>query len=241
MCVHSGILWCAPDHSDWTALLKKYTKAEGPRTVVNYTDWKKTGQGSLDQYLGMLSGFKKKDFEAMMPSDQLAFLINAYNAFTVKLILDYFPITSIKEAGSLFQSPWKKKFFKLFGEMIHLDYLEHELIRKIYKEPRIHFAVNCASHSCPELKREAFEGPVLEAQLKEVEKSFFLDPSKMSFSGNKVMASKILDWYGEDFSTIYGSVAAYILKKGHEFNRLSSDIKKVEVEFSDYNWKLNGN
>lgn len=229
-----------PDHTEWTRLLKDYTRIEGSRTIVLYTQWKKAGQQSLDQYLKKLSALSKKEFDELDKKDQLAFLINAYNAFTVKLMLNHFPLKSIKDIGTSLDSPWRKKFFSLLGEKTYLDHIEHDLIRKKFKEPRIHFAVNCASYSCPELKPEAYLGSKLENQLHEAESVFLLDSSKMSFEDNKVGASKIFEWYGEDFKAMYRSVDSYILQKGKELKKLPPDLKSLEIHFLEYDWKLNG-
>jgi hypothetical protein len=195
----------------------------------------------LNAYLKSLSHVKKSQFAVFTPQEQLAFLINAYNAFTVKLILDHHPVKSIKDTGTLITSPWKKKFFNLLEEESHLDRVEHDLIRGKFAEPRIHFAVNCASIGCPSLMRKAFTATGLEQELTFAEKEFFTNSAKVKFLSGELQVSKILDWYGDDFRKKYGSLEKYLMERAAHYKIMSSpESQKFKVSFLEYDWSLNG-
>lgn len=196
-------------HSRWDALLKKHVVwiTNGTASQVDYAGFKRDS-AALQQYLQELSAVTQQEFDAWSEPQQLAFLINAYNAFTIDLILTRYPdLKSIKDLGSLLQSPWKKRFFTLLGKERHLDELEHEMIRAkgVYDEPRIHVAVVCASIGCPALRDDAFVAERLDAQLEDSFKRFLADRSRNRYnaSSGKLEVSKIFDWYQEDFNSGY--------------------------------------
>ena len=231
------------EHKAWDQMLKDYTSQANGQTFVGYAKWKAKGGPSLDAYLKSLSGVSEKDFSAFDSNQKLSFLINAYNAFTVKLILDSFPVKSIKETGTIFTGPWKKKFFSLLGKEMFLDGIEHDLIRKKFNEPRIHFAVNCASIGCPSLRTSAYTGTKLQEELSQAEKDFFMNPAKFKIVGNKFLVSSILDWYGEDFVKKHGDLKRFLVERALFYKILKNPLKPTEVqlEFPEYDWNLNGN
>ena len=167
-----------------TALLERHLTVSGGVGTVDYA-----GLGAeravLDRYLAALSGVTADEFSLFSADERLAFLINAYNAFTVQLVLDHQPLDSIKDVGGWFRSPWKRRFFELLGEVRHLDDVEHGMIREWFDEPRIHFAVNCAARSCPPLQEEAFVASRLEAQLERVTSHFLRDPRRTRFDAER--------------------------------------------------------
>jgi len=226
-------------HRRWQSMLTQFVKESGYTSRVNYADWKKQTQ-PLNAYLATISSVDKKSFDLWNKNQQLAFLINAYNAFTVNLILEHYPVDSIKDIGSFFRSAWKIRFFQLFGEKHHLDYIEHELIRGSgrYNEPRIHFALVCASIGCPKLQTEAFTENNLERLLELGASTFMADKSRNRYvdSENAVYISPIFKWYAEDFEKASGSVLNYVLP------RITNGKIKTNgqaVKFLDYNWNLN--
>lgn len=218
-------------HKSWDLFLKENIIFDSKQTLVNYKKVK-TNTKKLDVYIRELQGLSVKEFSSFSSDEKLAFWINAYNAFTVKLIIDHYPVKSIKDIGSFFSSPWSKKFIPLFNKQYSLDQIEHETIRKNFKEPRIHFAVNCASIGCPSLYHRAFVSSRLEQQLETVTKQFLSNTNKNRLVANKLKLSKIFDWYGEDFVKSDGSVLAFARK----YLQLPA---KIKVEFNDYDWKLN--
>jgi hypothetical protein len=220
------------DHSIYGELLQKYVK----KGVVDYQGFKKE-EARLDQYLSLL---EKTDTKTLGRSEQFAFYINAYNAWTIKLILSAYPgIKSIKDMGSLLKTPWKKKIARIDGDVITLDNIEHDILRPRFKDPRIHFAVNCASKSCPPLRSEPYRGEVLDQQLAEMTEAFINDPDYNRLEGSTLYVSSIFKWYSEDFNNdIVGFFTKYA--KGALKERLQKQAKKIRVEYVEYDWSLNG-
>ncbi|MCP5159180.1 MAG: DUF547 domain-containing protein [Gammaproteobacteria bacterium] len=240
-------------HADWDALLKQHVVliSEGHASQVDYAGFK-ADRAVLKSYLDALSAVNESDYRRWSKSQQLAFLINAYNAFTVELILTRYPdLKSIKELGSVFQSPWKKAFFTLLGQERSLDDIEHGLIRAPgrFDEPRIHVAVNCASIGCPMLRNEAFVASSLDTQLEDSMRRFLADHSRNRFdAANKtLLVAKIFDWYQDDFkngyqgfSSLDATFARYADVLGD--TPLAQDaIRKggLKIRYLDYDWALN--
>ncbi len=241
----------AHDHSAWDALLKKNVVSinGGVSTQVNYGKFK-ADRAKLKAYLDSLSSVSRTQFNRWSKDDQLAFLINAYNAWTVELILTEYPnLKSIKDLGSVLRSPWKKSFIPLLGKTVSLDDIEHGMIRGSgkYNEPRIHFAVNCASIGCPALARSAFRGANLSAQLNAVTKSFLRDRSRNRLKNGRLEVSSIFKWYRGDFQdgwrgagNLHQFLAIYAnalgLTKGQQAALKSG---KTRITFLSYDWRLN--
>ncbi|EQA55756.1 DUF547 domain-containing protein [Leptospira kmetyi] len=219
-------------HTQWNNELKKYVK-EGN---VDYSTWKKN-QSGLDAYLQILSAVDEKEYSSFNNSEKLSFLINAYNAFTIRLILDHYPLKSIKELGGLFSGPWKLEFFSLLGSKKNLDWIEHEKLRKDFQEPRIHFAINCASKGCPPLFEQSFQAPKLEEQLIYVSKRFLTDRNYNRYdSSQKILyLSKIFQWFGGDFTRKSGSLISFY----NSNSGLSPVPANAEIRYLDYDWNLN--
>ncbi len=226
-------------HAAWDQWLKKYAKVNGPVTTVDYAAAKEKPDG-LKSYTQTLEQVTQAEFDKFNDQQKMAFLINVYNAFTASLIVEHYPVKSIKDLGGIFSSPWKKKFFKLFGEERYLDHVEHELLRKLWQEPRVHFAVNCASKGCPALRGEAFVATKLEAQLEDGAVKFLSDKSRNRYNEaeNKMYLSKIFDWYGEDFVKKVGSVQGFVAPR-MVGGTLQAKAVKAEIAFNDYDWTLN--
>jgi hypothetical protein len=221
-------------HSIWDSLLKKHVDDRG---MVDYKGMMKDST-ELKNYLNLLS--KNHPNEKNWSSEErLAYWINAYNAFTVKLILDYYPVESIKDIGSsinipFVSTPWDIKFIEIEGEEYDLNNLEHGIIRKEFNEPRIHFALVCAAMSCPKLRNEAYTAKDLGAQLEEEATYFFNNEEKNKISADKVQLSKLLDWYWGDFKDTAKSRVEYVNR--YSKTKANADAK---VEYLDYSWKLN--
>jgi hypothetical protein len=160
-------------HAELDTAMKTYV-VDG---MVDYADLLKNRAG-LDSYITKTSAVSESDFNGWSQEQQLALLINVYNAETVQLILDNWPVKSIKDVGNFISTAQDKKVVKLFGKTTTLNYVEHDLLRAKYSEPRIHFAIVCAAISCPELRSEAFTADKLEAQLADQAKGFLTDKSK---------------------------------------------------------------
>lgn len=226
----------------WDQILKSSVKVTGKQSRVNYRALKSSPQ-ALDDFLASVESVKKETFERWNSEQRLSFLINAYNAFTIKLIVDHYPVKSIKDTGSFLSSPWKKKFFKLWGEEHALDDIEHKMIRPVFKEPKVHFALVCASKGCPPLSPTAFLPEKLAAQLEEGASIFLTDLEKNRFDSVKstLFISSIFKWYGDDFKEKYGSAQTFIAPR---ITRNSEDQKKAsaattQINYLDYDWTLN--
>ena len=220
------------DNSIYAELLKKYVE----NGVVDYAGFKKD-QDKLHEYLKVL---EQTDTKKLSLDEQLAFYINAYNAWTIKLVLSGYPgIHSIKDLGSFWSSPWKKEIVHVDGKVLSLDDIEHGIIRPKFKDPRIHFAVNCASKSCPPLSSEPYEGKIINQQLDAAARAFINDPKRNRLEGNTLYVSKIFDWYGEDFK---GGIVNFFLKyaEGDLKRGLEANKNQIKIRYLDYDWSLNG-
>lgn len=239
-------------HSAWDKLLKQHViwTDNGTASQVKYTGFQQDAQ-ALQAYLTTLSNVEQAEFDRWSKAQQLAFLINAYNAFTIQLILTQYPVKSIKDLGSLVQSPWKKRFFTLLGQERHLDDIEHGMIRKkgVYAEPRIHVALVCASIGCPALRSEAFTAQRLEAQLEDSLRRFLADKSRNRYNPDtgSLEVSKIFDWYKEDFTSGYrgfDSLAGVFAKYAELLADTPEGQQRIRagnprITYLDYDWKLN--
>jgi hypothetical protein len=251
----AGVAAQAFDHTHgvWTGLLKRHVllNPEGNASRVNYAGMQ-ADRALLERYLAELSAVERETYAGWRRDRQLAFLINAYNAFTVELILSEYPdLESIKDLGSLFSSPWKRTFFTLLGARRHLDNLEQDMIRApgVFDEPRIHFALNCASIGCPMLRNEAYVAERLDAQLEDALRRFLTDRERNRFdaASGTLWLSKIFDWYAQDFTgeaaggtTLKQRFAGYADQlAGSEQARRRLQAGDYRIDYLDYDWRLN--
>ena len=240
-------------HVDWTQLLKRHVVLlnDGKASQVRYAGMA-LDRAPLKRYLQSLSLVEQSAFETWPSSQQQAFLINAYNAFTVELILSRYPdLKSIKDIGSVFSSPWKLQWITLLGRKLSLDEIEHGLLRKpgAYDEPRVHFAVNCASVGCPMLREEAYVANRLEFQLSQQTQRFMSDRSRNRWNNPaaRLELSKIFDWYGKDFRQGHKGIASLEafaashadLLADAPADRTQLRSRRFDIAFLDYDWSLN--
>lgn len=238
-------------HTVWTTLLTRCVRAtdDGHSTAADYDCFAKR-RTELDRYLNALSRVSEAELLAQPADQQLALLINAYNAWTVALILTEWPdVESIRDLGSLLRSPWKKDFIPLLGDTVSLDDIEHGMIRAPgrFDDPRIHFAVNCASIGCPALRNEAFVGDNIESQLEEQTQSFLADASRNRLAEGELQVSSIFKWYRGDFEKGWrgdDSLEAFLARYSGALNLLPAQEQqlrdgKLPVTFLDYDWRLN--
>lgn len=175
-----------------------------------------------------LSSLTKGEFGNLKDIDKIAYLINVYNFYTILLIKQNYPISSIRKI----KKPWDTPIVPLFGKKVSLNHIEHEILRKQFKEPRIHFALVCASIGCPEIAGETYIGQKLNMQLDKAAKKFLTDNKKNRIESKTLYLSKIFEWYGDDFKGKYGGYKEYII----QLLKLSGDYK---IKFIDYDWNLN--
>jgi hypothetical protein len=248
------------EHSAWSALLKKHVVLVdgGKSSQLRYAGVQQD-RAALMGYLDSLSKVRQADFDAWSKAQKMAFLINAYNAYTVEKILTRYPdIKSVWDFGKVFGNPFKDRFFILLGRESSLDRIEHETLRKAgaYDEPRVHFAVNCAAVGCPMLREEAYVAERLDAQLEEQARRFLSDRSRNRYNaeGGRLEVSRIFDWFKEDWTSGYRGFEgkatpvrsreqyfagyAVLLADTPDHRRLIED-RKAPVRFLDYDWRLN--
>jgi hypothetical protein len=221
------------DHSAFDKLLHKHVNAQG---LVDYKGFK-ADEAAFNQYLAMLS---KNPPAANWPkNDQMAYWINAYNAYTIRLILDHYPVESIKDIGSKIKipfvtTPWAAKFFSIGGEKMSLDNIEHGILRKKFDDPRIHFSLVCASMSCPRLRNEAYTADKLNAQLEDQGHDFLNNPAKNKIGKSEAQLSKYFDWYKGDWEKNGQTVVKWVNRYSN--TKIDGNTK---ISYLDYNWSLN--
>jgi hypothetical protein len=248
------------EHKAWSALLKKHVVLidGGKASQLRYAGFAQD-RAELKAYLSTLSKVHQAELSAWNKAQQMAFLINAYNAFTVEKILTRYPkIQSIWDFGKVFGNPFKDRFFTLLGREFSLDMIEHDTLRKpgVYDEPRVHFAVNCASVGCPMLREEAYVAARLDAQLEEQTRRFLLDRSRNRFNAqdNALEVSEIFKWFSVDWTSGYrgfdgkgeplqsreqffARYAALLADNPAQQQAITS--RKAVIRHLDYDWTLN--
>ncbi|PHI20012.1 hypothetical protein CEQ90_09730 [Lewinellaceae bacterium SD302] len=211
-----------PSHAAWNNLLTSNVSSDGS---VNYSGLKNREQ-KLDEYLETL---KNSHPNATWPRNvSKAYWLNAYNAFTIKLILDNYPVNRITDLYG--GKPWDVKWIELGSKKYSLNNIEHQVIRPTYNDPRIHFAVNCAAASCPPLHNKAFTANGLDATLTSLTKRFINNPAYNDIGSEEAVVSKIFEWYAEDFGDLQKYLNTYSTTQLEE---------KAKISFKEYNWSLN--
>ncbi len=237
------------NYTAWEALLKKHVRwlPDNKQSRANYKGFA-ADRAELAKVLESFSAVSQTQFNAFSKDQQMAFLVNAYNAFTIEIILSKYPdIKSIKELGSFNRGPWKNEFFTLLGAKRHLDWIEHEQLRPKYAEPRIHVAVNCASIGCPALYPEAFTATKMEAMLEDGMRRFLGDKTRNRYENGKIQASNIFKWFKEDFEKsnkgfakledVFAKYADLLTTDETARNQIKG--KAVSISHLDYDWNLN--
>ncbi|MEO8117285.1 MAG: DUF547 domain-containing protein [Bacteroidota bacterium] len=223
-----------PSHDAWTGLVQKYVNADG---LVDYKGFISDSE-KLNTYLTLISN--NPPGKSWSENDKIAYWLNAYNAFTIKLIIDHYPLKSIKDLGPKDQvifinTPWDIKFFEIGGKTMTLNRIEHRILRKDFTEPRIHFALNCASMSCPKLRREAYVGNKLDEQLTDQAKDFLRDESRNKITASTPKVSSIFKFYGSDMTKWSGkTLIGYI----NQYSPVQIN-EDAELQYLDYDWSLN--
>lgn len=220
------------NHERWDQLVKKHVKDDG------FVDYKGFIRDSveLNRYLDQLSAVHPDD-KSWSRNEQMAYWINAYNAFTIRLIVRNYPVESIKDIkkGIAFvNSVWDIKFIKIQGFTYDLNNIEHNILRPVFKDARVHAAINCASYSCPRLRQEAYTPEKLDSQLEDAMKKFLADPLRNKITAEKAEISEIFKWFKGDFDRDAGSLITFI-------NKFSAQkiTDKTELKYLNYNWTLN--
>lgn len=212
-------------HFLWNELLQKHVSANGN---VNYKSFK-IDHKKLLEYINILAILKSKpEFDSISKEEKLAFWINAYNALTIDLIIKNYPVKSIKDI----KNPWEQRLWQFGDKWYNLEDIEHKILRKM-DEPRIHFAIVCASYSCPKLQNTAFTAGNLEQQLTLATQEFLSDTNRNEISENTLKLSKIFRWFDKDFEQ-NGSLIDFLKK----YSNVTISAK-AKISYKDYNWDLN--
>lgn len=213
-------------HADYDLIVKNYVT----NGKVAYKSLKKDSK-PLTDYLDRLGAIHETQFKGWRESERLAFLFNLYNASTLKLIVDNYPVKSIKDIGNLLKGPWDQPVVNLWGKKITLNKLEHGILRKEYTEPRMHMALVCAAKGCPPLRGEAYTAEKLNGQLDDQSRIYLSSSAGLSINQAKgvVYISSIFKWYADDFRSVPEFISRYA----------SRPINKLKIKYIDYDWSLN--
>ncbi|MBT6430257.1 MAG: DUF547 domain-containing protein [Rhodospirillaceae bacterium] len=228
------------DHQSWDRFLKKYVVAgKDGLNLVRYRAVTNMDRQQLDGYIASLTSLSIRKFGRR---EQLAYWINLYNALTVKVVLDQYPVKSIRDIdispGFFADGPWGRKLVAVEGEKISLNDIEHRILRPIWRDNRIHYAVNCASIGCPNLRTSAYTGATVEAMLEEAAGGYINSPRGVSIEGGAVTVSKIYDWFIGDFGHDEKTVLAHIKK--YAAPALRKQVSAIgKIEDVTYDWRLN--
>lgn len=231
------------DHSAWDTLLKTHVKVNPDGlNRVDYAAFKKYDQDKLKAYI---SALEKIDPRQLNRVEQFAFFANLYNARTIDIVLEHYPVASIKDislGGGLLAAvtggPWKAKAVKVAGQDLSLDDIEHKILRPTFKDPRVHYSVNCASVGCPNLQPHALSGATLNDQLDQAARQYVNSPRGVNAGQDGLVISSIYRWFKEDFGGNDAGIVAH-LKKYAE-GPLAEKLKATGTIASDkYDWSLN--
>lgn len=237
---HGGPRGKIVDHSAWDEILKRYVKPD--RRGVNRVDYarlKREAAGELAAYLGAL---QKVDVRQLSRREQFAFWVNLYNAATVQTVLKHYPVASIRDIdispGFFADGPWGAKILTVNGIKLSLDDIEHGILRKNWHDPRIHYAVNCASVGCPNLARDSYTGAKLDEQLDRAARDYVNNPRGVRFEGSRLIVSKIFKWYKEDFGSSEQNVLKHLIQYANP--QLANLLRATKsIAAYEYDWQLN--
>ncbi len=231
------------DHAPWDALLKAYVvPAEHGLNRIAYARLKRENHGALKTYIKSLEA---TDVRSLDRPEQFAFWANLYNAKTLDVVLDKYPVGSIKSinlgggiAATLTGGPWKAKIVRVGDQNLSLDDIEHVILRGVFKDPRVHYAVNCASVGCPNVADEALTGAKLEAQLEAGAKAYVNSPRGLVVRDGKLTASSIYNWFQADFGGSQAGVLAHV--RGYAEPALRQKLDSISaIDDFFYDWSLN--
>lgn len=228
-------------YADFDNVLKEHVKITETGSTFAYAKLKRKPVQFI-RYLKNASRVSEKEFNTFSREQQIAFLINAYNGFTIQLVMDNYPTTSIKKIKGLSPSPWKVNFIRLLGKSMNLDNIETDWLRNKYNDPRIHFATNSSTVSSPHLRNEAYVASRLDEQLDDQARTFLRNArhNKIKPEEKKLELSKLFSWYKEDF-TKDQPLQKFVSKYITDDKNIQAALEKEEfsVDYLDYDWDLN--
>jgi len=228
------------DASEWDRLIKTYLRPDPDG--VDVFDYAAVTAADRDALKGYLDGMQAVPISTFNRTEQMAYWLNLYNALTVQVILDHYPVESIRDIdtspGWFSDGPWDEKLIRIENEQLTLNDIEHRILRPIWQDARIHYGVNCASIGCPDLQLDAFTGSNLEPLLEKAARDYINDARGVSIANGRIRVSSIYDWFFEDFGGTEDTLIAHLIR--YAAPELRAGLKEVgELHESDYDWRLN--
>lgn len=229
------------DHSAWADFLRRYLVANHPSGInrMRYAAVTREDKKSLQNYLDRLQGTA---VSRLNRQEQKAFWINLYNALTIKVILDHYPVASIRDIdispGWFSNGPWDAKLLSIEGEQLSLNDIEHRILRPIWQDNRVHYAVNCASLGCPNLQTQPFTAKNMEDLLEKSAGEYINHPRGMKIEGDKAILSSIYDWFQVDFAGNEEGVRQHLLKYADSERAAYLNSRQWDFSYA-YDWSLN--
>ena len=228
------------NHQAWTVFLQKYvTEHEDGINRVNYQAVTDADKQRIKKYITTLSELKIRNYSRQQ---QLPYWINLYNALTVDVILDHYPVTSIRKVdispGLFKDGPWDKKLVRIQGEEVSLNDIEHRILRPVWKDPRLHYALNCASLGCPNLQPVAYTAEIIDGQLDMASEAFINHKRGVNVSDGKLVLSSIYNWFRKDFGQSDKDILDHIRQQAHPALRQQLDNLE-SIHSYQYDWSLN--
>lgn len=228
------------DHTPWDNLLSRHVRTSDQGVnLVDYHGFSTGDRTMLADYITILSGVPISQFNR---DQQLAYWVNLYNALTVRVVLDHYPVESIRDIdispGLFATGPWDKKLISIEGENLTLNDIEHRIMRPIWRDPRIHYVVSCASIGCPNLRDRAYSGTEIDTALDRAATAYVNDPRGVSVVDGKVSVSKIYDWFIEDFGGSEGMVLRHLQR--YAAPELAARLEAIgKLSDVHYDWSIN--
>lgn len=228
------------DHAAWDRFLSAYLVVDpaGPNRM-RYGAVSAPDRRALDGYIQALARLPISQFAR---PEQMAYWINLYNALTVRVVLDHYPVASIRDIdispGLFADGPWDARLVTVEGAPLTLNDIEHRILRPIWRDARVHYAVNCASLGCPDLAREAYRGQGLDARLEAAASAYVNDPRGVSIRSGRAVVSKLYDWFIEDFGRTPAAIKRHLLRYADA--ELKADLTRAgDLDDVQYDWRLN--
>lgn len=228
------------NHQDWDDFLKHTVRAGSDGiTRIAYAGISGAERDRLHGYIEAMQAIRISDFSR---NEQLAYWINLYNAVTVDTVLAHYPVKSIRDIdispGFFSDGPWGKRVLNIEGSALSLNDIEHRILRPVWKDPRVHYALNCASIGCPNLRRHAYTAASIEEQLDVAAREFIAHPRAVRFTDEGVYVSSIYSWFQQDFGETEADVIKHI--QGYASTATANKLKGIEhIAGDDYDWSLN--
>ena len=229
------------NHDGWDALLKRYVRTD--KTGLNRFAYGRMTDSDKARLSGYVNKLTKVKITGFTRNEQLAYWLNLYNSLTIKVIVDHYPVRSIRDIdispGIFSNGPWGRKLVRVEGRELSLDDIEHRVLRPIWRDPRIHYGVNCASIGCPNLQDRAFTGKNAGKLLNIGARQYINSPRGVSISKDKVTVSKIYSWFAYDFGNSEKGVLLHLIKYADP--KLAAQLRKLgRIHDAEYDWGLNG-